>query len=104
MRPGVLSRAAGASLRPALRRGEGGGGGGRQPGGGAPPAHLGPPTGFPASFPVSALRKLRAEWSVVSITRDMKLEPHGNGGRGKGGGGSNEPADMGSMYATTLLT
>ena len=72
--------------------------------GGIVRAELGIVNGFSASVPASSLRKLRAEWSVVSITRDMKLEPHGNGGRGKGGGGSNEPADMGSMYATTLLT
>ncbi len=70
--------------------------------GGIVRAELGIVNGFSASVPSSSLRKLRAERSVVSITPDTRLEPHGK--PGKGGGGGDEPADMGTMYATTLLT
>ncbi len=70
--------------------------------GGIVRTELGIVNGFSASVPASSLRNLRAERSVVSITPDAILEPHGKPGKGSGGG--DEPADMGTMYATTLLT
>ena len=72
--------------------------------GGVVRTKLGIVNGFSARVPASSLRNLRTEWSVVSITADTRLEPHGKPGRGNGGGGGDELPDMGTMYATTLLT